>query len=242
MAMFNLNYLKKSGLYIYIIFYLIFPNLAIAQSKQVALGTKLENSLNLKDIKSIQNSFEGKESLSIPRKFSKILKEFTDLKWQIRSSEIISGENIFDIKVIGKKIVGGEIFLLESNFKYFFSTINNKINDGNIKNLLTTIRNDQNKIDITFRIPDKVLTGTKYDIDIILNEPLGEIIIAGGIKSHQDESFIKEEISIEPLSSGGIFKTTRAPASVGTQIWSGTIIHPEGIVSFTKSVEIVEQI
>ena len=242
MKMFNLNSLKKSGLYIYIIFYLIFPNVAITQSKNFALGKKLENYLNLRDIKSIEDSFEGNESLRIRRKFSKIVQKFPDLKWEIRSSETILDQNIFDINVIGKKIVDGETYILESNFQYFFSTINNKINDGNIKNLLTTIRNDQNKIDITFRIPDKVLTGTKYDIDIILNEPLGEIIIAGGIKSHQDESFIKEEISIEPLSSGGIFKTTRAPASVGTQIWSGTIIHPEGIVSFTKSVEIVEQI
>ena len=57
MKMFNLNSLKKSGLYIYIIFYLIFPNLAITQSKKVDIGKKLENYLNLRDIKSIQDSF-----------------------------------------------------------------------------------------------------------------------------------------------------------------------------------------
>ena len=120
--------------------------------------------------------------------------------------------------------------------------INNKIKDGNIKNLLTTIRNDQNKIDIIFKIPEKVLTGTKYDIDIILNEPLGDVIIAGGIKSHQEESYLKQEIRIEPLASGGIFKMTRAPSKPGTQIWSGIIVHPKGTISFTKSVDIVEKI
>ena len=132
--------------------------------------------------------------------------------------------------------------VLESNFKYSFSTKNDKINNGTIKNLLTTIRNDQNKINITFRIPEKVLTGTKYDIDIILNEPLGDVIVAGGIISHQVESYLKQEINIEPLASGGIFKTTRASSEPTTQIWSGIISHPKGTISFTKSVAIVEKI
>ena len=106
--------------------------------------------------------------------------------------------------------------------------------------MLTTIRNDENSLGITFNIPEKVLTGKKYDIDIILDEPLGDIIIAGGIKYHQEESYIKQEIDIKPLATGGIFKMTRAPSKPGEQIWSGIIAHPRGMISFTKSVEIIE--
>ena len=75
-----------------------------------------------------------------------------------------------------------------------------------------------------------------------MNEPLGDVIIAGGIKSHQEESFLAQEINIQPLASGGIFKVTRAPTEPGKAIWSGIIVHPEGMISFTKSVEIVDQI
>ena len=57
--------------------------------------------------------------------------------------------------------------ILESNFDYLYSIVNEKIDEGTIKNLFTTIRNDDKKIDISFKIPDKVLTGSKYDIDII---------------------------------------------------------------------------
>ena len=67
-------------------------------------------------------------------------------------------------------------------------------------------------------------------------------IIAGGIISHQNESYLKQNINIEPLTSGGIFKTTRASSKPNTQIWSGIIAHPKGTISFTKSVEIVEKI
>jgi len=83
---------------------------------------------------------------------------------------------------------------------------------------------------------------TKYDIDNILNKPVEEVIIAGSIKPHQVNSFFEQEISLEPLASGGIFKMTRAPSKPGIQIWSGIIAHPEGMITFTKSIDIVDKI
>ena len=243
MKMFNLNLLVKLGFFIYTFIYLISPKLAITQNTNVDIRANLENALNSRNLKLIKNIFKEDESFKIQEKFKEIIKDFPNSKWQIkRLSGGNSEEKIFNIKVNGKKIVNGEIYFLESNFKYLFSTQNDKINNGDIKNLLTTIRNDQNKIDIIFRIPETVLTGTKYDIDIILSEPLGDVIIAGGIISHQDESYLKQEINIEPLASGGIFKTTRASSKPTRQLWSGIIAHPKGTISFTKSVEIIEKI
>ena len=243
MKMFNLKFFPKLGLFIYIFIYLISPKLAITQNTNVDIRKNLENALNTRDLQLIKNIFKEDENFKITEQFKEIIKDFPNSTWQIkRLSRENSKEKIFNIKVNGEKIVNGEIYFLESNFKYLFSIQNDKINNGNIKNLLTTIRNDQNKIDIIFRIPEKVLTGKKYDIDIILNEPLGDVIIAGGIISHQDDSYLKQEINIEPLASGGIFKTTRASSKPARQIWSGIIAHPKGTISFTKSVEIVEKI
>ena len=241
--MFNLKFFPKLGLFIYIFIYLISPKLAIAKNTNVDIRKNLENALNTRNLKLIKNIFKEDENFKIQEQFKEIIKDFPNSTWQIKR---LSGENskekIFKIKVNGNKIVNGEIYFLESNFKYLFSIQNDKINNGNIKNLLTTIRNDQNKIDIIFKIPEKVLTGTKYDIDIILNEPLGDVIIAGGIISHQDDSYLNQEINIEPLASGGIFKNTRASSEPARQIWTGIIAHPKGTISFTKSVEIVEKI
>ena len=68
------------------------------------------------------------------------------------------------------------------------------------------------------------------------------MIIAGAIKPHQVNSFFEQEILLEPLASGGIFKMTRAPAKPGIQKWSGIIAHPEGMITFTKSINVVEKI
>ena len=241
--MFNLNSLRNIGIPIYLFIYLIFPHSAITQTTKVDLRRNIENAFNSRNLKFINESFSNEESLKITQELSKILKEFPDSKWKIKKLKSNNpSEEIYQIKVIGKKLVQGEIYMLESKFNYLFSAVNGKINQGTIKKLFTIIRSDDKKIDISFSIPDKVLTGTKYDIDIILNEPLEEVIIAGGIKAHQVESFLEPEIDLEPLVSGGIYKMTRAPSKPGIQIWSGIIAHPKGIITFTKSIDIVEKI
>jgi len=241
--MFNLNFFKNIGVPLYLLIYLIIPYSAITQTLKDDFLRNLENSLNARDLEFIRNNFRNDESQNIAKQFSKIINDFPDSKWKIkRLKSNIPNKDILKIKVSGKKIVNGEIHILESNFDYLFSIVNGKIDEVIIKNLFTTIRNDDKKIDISFKIPDRVLTGSKYDIDIILNMPLEEVIIAGAIKPYQDNSLFEQEILLEPLASGGIFKITRAPSKPGIQIWSGIIAHPEGMITFTKSIDIVNEI
>jgi len=241
--MLNLNLFRNIGFPLYLFVYLILPYSAITQTLKVDFIRNLENSLNKRDLEFIRKNFRNDENQNIPKQFSKIINDFPDSKWKIKRLEShIPNKEILRISVSGRKIVNGEMHILESDFDYVFSVLNGKIDEATIKNLFTTIRNDDNKIDISFKIPEKVLTGSKYDIDIILNKPLEEVIIAGAIKPHQVNSLFEQEILLEPLASGGIFKMTRAPSKPGIQIWSGIIAHPEGMITFTKSIDIVDKI
>ena len=241
--MLNLNLFRNIGFPLYLFIYLILPYSAITQTLKVDFIRNLETSLNKRDLEFIRKNFRNDENQNIPKQFSKIINDFPNSKWKIkRLDSNIPNKEILRIKVSGRKIVNGEMHILESDFDYVFSVLNGKIDEGTIKNLFTTIRNDDNKIDISFKIPEKVLTGSKYDIDIILNKPLEEVIIAGAIKPHQVNSLFEQEILLEPLASGGIFKMTRAPSKPGIQIWSGIIAHPEGMITFTKSIDIVDKI
>ena len=241
--MLNLNLFRNIGLPLYLFIYLILPYSAITQTLKVDFIRNLDTSLNRQDLDFIRKNFRNDENQNIPKQFSKIINDFPDSKWEIKRLESnIPNKEILRIKVSGRKIVNGEMHILESDFDYVFSVLNGKIDESTIKNLFTTIRNDDKKIDISFKIPDKVLTGSKYDIDIILNKPLEEVIIAGAIKPHQVNSLFEQEILLEPLASGGIFKMTRAPSKPGIQIWSGIIAHPEGMITFTKSIDIVDKI
>jgi len=159
--MFKLNLFKNIRFLLYLFIYLIFPFSAITQTLKVDLIRNLENSLNTKDLEFIRKNFRNEESQNLPKQFSKIINDFTNSKWKIkRLKSNIPNEDILLIKVFGEKIVNGEIYILESKFDYLFSIINGKIDEGIIKNLFTTIRNDNKKIDISFNIPDRVLTGS----------------------------------------------------------------------------------
>ena len=238
-----LNLFRNIGISIYLFIYLIFPYAAISEPLKGDYVEGLENALNKRNLKFIAKIFPNDQSQIIAKKFSQIIDEFPNSKWKIkRLKSNIPNKEILSIEVSGENIVNGYTNIFESNFDYSFSLIDGKIKKGNIKNLFTIIRNDDNKIDITFKIPDRVLTGSKYDIDIILTKPLEEEIIAGGIANHEINSFFKQEIPLEPLVSGGIFKMTRAPSKSGMQIWSGIIAHPEGMITFTKSIDILDKI
>ena len=237
--MINFTYLQKLKFFlVYIFFYLISTEFAISQSKTNEILLYLENGLNQRDFGVIKKYFEEKESNKIKERFSKLIKEFPNSKWTIKNN---NNKDYADINISGSKIVNGKKFILESNFNYHYSFKKGKIQKGLIKSHLTTIRNDRNSLDINFSIPNNVLTGTNYEIDIIVNNPLEDNLIAGGIKSHQLDSLIQPKIKLEPLVSGGIFKITRAPTKPGTQIWTGIIAHPEGLISFTKTVNIIQE-
>ena len=241
--MFNLNLFKNIGVPLYLFIYLIIPYSAISQTLKVDFIRNLENALNSRDLDFIRKNFRNYENQNLPKQFSTIINDFPNSKWEIkRLKSNLTNKDILRIKVLGEKIVNGEIYILESNFDYLFSIVNGKVEKGIIKNLFTTIRNDDKEIDISFKIPDKVLSGSKYDIDVILNKPLEGDMIFGAIKPHQVNSFFKQNIPLEPLASGGIFKMTRAPTKPGMQIWSGIIAHPEGMITFTKSIDIVDEI
>ena len=241
--MLNLKFFKNIGSPLYLFIYLIIPYSAITQTLKVDFIRNLEKSLNTRDLEFIRKNFRNDEDQNITNQFSKIINDFPNSKWTIKKLKTnIPNKNILRVKVSGEEMINGEIHTLKSNFDYLFSMRNGQIDEGIIKNLFTIIRNDDKKIDINFKIPDKVLSGSKYDIDIILNKPLEEVIIAGAIKPHQINSFFEQEISLEPLVSGGIFKMTRAPSKPGIQIWSGIIAHPEGMITFTKSIDIVDKL
>ena len=111
--MFNLKSLKNIGFPLYFFVYLIFPYSAISQSTKINLRRNLENALNTRDVEFIKQSFNDDQNLIIPKKFSKIINEFPDSKWKIKRLKSTNlNENIFQIRVIGKKSVDGEIYIL----------------------------------------------------------------------------------------------------------------------------------
>ena len=241
MLQLNLNSFSKLFSLVYIFFYLISAKNAISENFQQEILVNLESNLNKRNIDFIDKLFEDNEKERIIKNYNKIVYEFPNIKWKIRNiSPKNSNNKIININLTGKKVINDKTYSLKSNFDYLFSFKNGKFKGPKIKNHLTIIRNDNQELDLDIFIPDKVLTGSNYDLDIVINNPLNGSIIAGTIDEYQEDNLIKKDINLIPLASGGLFKVTRAPSKPGTQIWTGLIAHPKGFISFTKSVDILE--
>ena len=239
--MFKFNSFSKIISIIYIFFYLISSKFAICEDNLKKILQNIETDLNQRNFATLERYFDKNEKIDLKNKFFKLIREFPDAKWEIiRSKSINSNQHEIDMKLYGSKNLNGKKFTLESIFNFVLNSDNGLIKRSDIQNNLTIIRSDDNQLDVKISIPDKVLTGSKYDIDIILNQPLEETIIAGGIKEYQEGELFNQSIPLEPLASGGIYKISRAPLIPGIQIWTGIIAHPIGLISFTKTVNIVE--
>ena len=239
--MIKFNSFSKLISIVYIFFYLISPKFAICENNFKKDFRNIEIELNQRNFVRLEKYFGENEKINFKNKFYKLITEFPDAKWEIiKSKSINDNTHKLYMKLFGSKNLNGKKFKLESTFNFVFNFDNGLIKQSNIQNNLTTIRSDDNQIDIEISIPDKVLTGSKYDIDIILNQPLDETIIAGGIKEYQEGNLLNQSIPLEPLATGGLFKVSRAPLIPGIQIWTGIIAHPSGLVAFTKSVNIVD--
>ena len=111
--MFNLNLFKNIGFLLYLFVYLIFPYSAITQTLKVDFIRNLETSLNKRDLEFIRKNFRNDENKNIPKQFSKIINDFPDSKWKIKKLKSnIPNKEILRIKVLGKKIGNGEIYIL----------------------------------------------------------------------------------------------------------------------------------
>ena len=105
------------------------------------------------------------------------------------------------------------------------------------------LRSGTAELPITVQIPGAVLTGSRYDIDVIFDEPLGQAVAAGGLIELTPDQRMEQQsplLQLLPLGGGGLFKQVQAPQQSGVQAWAVMLIHPDGVVTATKQVRVVD--
>tara|TARA_Y100001968_G_C19453994_1_gene770897 strand:+ start:15928 stop:16662 length:735 start_codon:yes stop_codon:yes gene_type:complete len=210
-------------------------------------GRKLiENSLNNGDLTALSRILPEGESENLIYQYREFIESFPNSNWTVNSKYTSNkNEEIIYINVNGSKKLGSQTLQLsgKQSIKVLYSK--NRILNKEIissESMLTTFKN---KAPFLINIPDNALTGSIYEIDIIYNKPLENSILAGGliyINNNELKQYISPRIEIEPLAAGGLFKQVKAPQSPGKQNWAALIAHPDGLISITKTVNIVDGI
>ena len=208
-----------------------------------SLSKRIQKALNKQDISTFMSLLPEKKATDLVRRYRKFSNRFPNAKWTVRQSRPLKdGRLIMEIVITGKQSSGIHKYSLEAKQRLGLKILDKAIIDQQLISEHTIIQNSKRPLSISLGIPDVVLTGTRYNVDVIFNKPLEGSIIAGGLISLTPEQIKRQEspsIELVPMGGGGLFKSVQAPLKPGVQNWAALLAHPEGLVSVTKMVRIV---
>lgn len=92
--------------------------------------------------------------------------------------------------------------------------------------------------------PSVVKPGAKYNFDLIVNEPLGDRVLLGGMVEEKTRSNLYLDptaLELEPLPAGGIYKVATAPLLPDSNWVSAILVRGDGITMVTHRINIQEE-
>lgn len=169
--------------------------------------------------------------------------QFPDARWQLSSgAQLRSGQPTVTLRVDGTRRQGGTTYRLEAEQQLALQSDGTRINGQTVLRERSLLRSGDKPLPVSLLIPDAVLTGQRYDVDVIFDNPLDGALSAGGIAAitpQQQATMASPSMELGALGGGGLFKIVQAPLSPGSQTWAVLLVHPDGIVSATKRVRVV---
>ena len=205
--------------------------------------SKLELILNSKSIKDFNNLISKESLKEIEAKYENFLSRFPNARWYINLvNEISSNAIIAEVKIQAEKLIENQKFSLEVRQILKLNINNEKIIATSIIYESSILKTFNTPLKVIVNSPKEVLTGSRYNIDIILDNPLGEDFLSGGIMLVKKGDLFKEQnpyIDLSPLGAGGLFKSIQAPLNPGNQTIAALLVHSKGIVSITETIKVV---
>ena len=204
-------------------------------------SNQLELILNQKKYSLLKELFLEESFKQFNKKYLDFRKNYKDIIWSINTKNNNLETKILDVKIKSKRKIGAQVFNLNSKQTVEIKTFNKKIKSYKVINEESILSSQSSPLVIKIISPEKVLTGERYEFNLIVEKPLDKSLIASGIIVLKDKEGINisnDQFGIKPNQSGGLFKYIQAPLEPGFQTISAIITHPEGIYSITKKIKV----
>lgn len=203
----------------------------------------LEAALNSgNDISPLLEAGPGFDPTLLELRRRTLAREFPDARWQLKpGAPLRDGRPTVQVSVTGSRSDGPTAYRLEASQLITLEASGGRINGQTVLKEQSILRSGDS-LPVSVQIPDAVLTGQRYDVDVVFEKPLDGAVAAGGIvalTSQQVAALESPDLQLGALGGGGLFKTVQAPLNPGSQTWAVLLVHPDGIVSTAKRVRVV---
>ena len=205
------------------------------------LGNQLEEILNQNKNGSLKGLFLQNSFKQFNKQYIDFRKKYKDTKWSIKTISNDSDQKFLDIQITSTRKIGEQIYNLSSKQTVKLETFKNKIKNFTVINEESILKSTKSPLVVKIIAPDKVLTGERYEMNLIIEEPLDKSLVASGmivLKNDENINISNNQFGIELNQSGGLYKYIQAPLKPGFQTISAIITHPKGIYSITKKIKV----
>ena len=182
------------------------------------------------------------DAQQLTARLERLTESFGPLTWQVSQGQpLADGRARLELSVRGVGEVAGVVYQLEATQTLAVSSHQGQILNQEVLQEESWVYSGDQRLPVTLQIPDAVLTGQRYDVDVILDDPLNSGLLAGGIlEVSPDEVEIMgaPTIQLGTLNAGGLFKRVQAPYTAGGQTWTVMLVHPDGTLIASKRVQV----
>ena len=186
---------------------------------------------------------QGLDPAEVDRRRLLLRQQFPDASWRVQPGPTLKdGRATTEINVTGSREQGPYRFRFEARQQLVLGASGPRFNTQELIRESSLLRSGDNDLKVSLLIPDAVLTGQRYDLDVVFDEPLDGAVVAGAIKPVSPGELLRlqtPDLQLEALGGGGLFKSVQAPFQPGSQTWAVLLVHPKGIVAASKQVRVV---
>ena len=219
------------------------PALA-ASGDAVDLSARLQLALNAEErVQALSALMAPDQATTLMESFRRFSMRFPETRWAVTPGQpLADGRSTVKLAVSGTRQQDGLSYSFKANQRLAFSTEAGLITAQEVLSDQSVLTSARKSLPISLLIPDRVLTGSRYDVDVVVDQPLGKAMLAGGLTPVTAQQVLVQEspdVQLEPLGGGGLFKSVQAPFQPGIQTWAALLVHPDGVITVSKRVQVV---
>ena len=227
------------------------PMHALAQVQQSnagleAFGRRLQSVLNAADPSTLDAVVTAELQPALNQRYQRFRQDFPGVTWRVEpAAPLADGRETLLVRVRGEAESEGLRYRLEAMERIAIRLDDGRMVDQELVAHESLLRSGERPLAVTLAIPDAVVTGSRYDVDLIVEEPLDQALVAAGLIDLTEQQVVDQlrpNVSLKPMGGGGLFKSVQAPQAPGSQTWVLMLVHPDGVVTATKRVRVVSSL
>jgi hypothetical protein len=145
-------------------------------------------------------------------------------------------------KITGTQLLNGRTYSLLATIESRQKIVGGQIVQQQVLQERTQVSSGTKPPTIDLTLPAQLQTNAEYNLDAIVNEPLGEDVLLGATVEQPVSAGYTQpsNYKFELLTAGGLFKIARAPGKSGDYWLSTMFIRPTGMTTLTQRVHVVK--